>query len=81
VLCAATKTALECAAIRALRPGDGSRMSLLAIPLKDLLLLCAWLVGMFKTEVEWRGNRLLVLEGTRLAPCRGASQWQAQASS
>lgn len=79
--CAATKAALECAALRALRPGRGSRLHLLVLPVKDLLLLGAWLCGMFKTEVEWRGTRLMVLEGTRLSPCPPEPRWQTQASS
>lgn len=81
IACAATKAALECAALRALRPGQGRALHVLVLPLKDLLLLGVWLYGMFKTEVEWRGTRLMVLEGTRLSPCRRQAQWQAQASS
>jgi ceramide glucosyltransferase len=41
---------------------------LFALPLKDLLLGVAWLQGLISRYVDWRGNRLLVAEGTQLIP-------------
>jgi ceramide glucosyltransferase len=80
LLIAVTKAALECLAIRALRPGATLRLQLLALPFKDLLLLCAWVAGLFRNEVQWRGKRLLVLEGTRLAPSAAQGRWAVHAS-
>jgi ceramide glucosyltransferase len=40
---------------------------IVATPAKDLLLAAAWLYGLWTSTVEWRSNRLEVLEGTRLA--------------
>ncbi|AKU91992.1 ceramide glucosyltransferase [Vulgatibacter incomptus] len=51
---------------------DGFRLlGLAAIPLKDVIVAWAWLVGLVRDTVEWRGNRLVVLEGTRLASSEG----------
>lgn len=50
---------------RALRTrGFGLRS--MAAPGADLIVAAAWLCGFFRSEVNWRGNRLAVLEGTRL---------------
>ncbi len=71
VVCA-TKAALDGAAARALRPG-GFRVAQLAfVPLKDLLFGTAWLYGLVRRDVEWRGTRLRVTRGTRIeAPRTG----------
>ncbi len=45
--------------------------ALAAIPLKDLLVAGAWLGGLLRDTVDWRGNRLLVLAGSRLATLDG----------
>lgn len=63
----ACKMALEGAAGRALRPGGFSLLQLAAVPLKDLVLAWPWARALWESEVEWRGNRLRVLEGTRVA--------------
>jgi len=63
----AAKTALEGAAGRALRPGGFALSQLALVPLKDLLLAWAWGRAFWQSEVEWRGNRLRVMEGTRVA--------------
>ena len=55
----------ECSA-RALR-GRGFGAGALLAPLADLIVACAWLAGLVRSEITWRGNRLIVLEGTRLA--------------
>ena len=41
--------------------------ALYASPLKDLILAVAWAHGLYGRSVTWRGNRLRVLPGTRLA--------------
>jgi ceramide glucosyltransferase len=68
---AGIRAALDGRAAAALRP-PGFRVSQLAwTPVKDLLLGAAWMEGFFRRTVEWRGTRLRVLEGTRLAPPPG----------
>ena len=47
---------------------------LLAVPLKDLLVAWTWLCGLLRDTVEWRGNRLVVLAGTRLVPPGGTHE-------
>ena len=42
------------------------------------MVAAAWFCGFFRSEVNWRGNRLAVLEGTRLERIREASFAQAQ---
>jgi len=65
---AGARALLDGAAGAALRP-DGFRLDqLLRVPVKDLLLGLAWIEGFFRKTVTWRGNRLRVLPGTRLAP-------------
>jgi ceramide glucosyltransferase len=39
-----------------------------AVLLKDLLLFVTWMNGLFSRSVEWRGNKLRVLPGSRLVP-------------
>lgn len=64
-VCAA-KIALDGAAGRALRPG-GYRLSQLAlVPAKDLLVALPWARALFRSSVRWRGNRIRVLDGTRI---------------
>lgn len=63
---------LDLSTLRCLRPReDGWGLAVMA-PLKDLLMLLAWGIGLVQSQVVWRGNRLRVLEGTRLEPCRPA---------
>ena len=64
----AAKMALDAAAGRALRPGGFRWRQLAAVPAKDLVFGYAWAYGLVHSEVEWRGTRLRVLPGTRLAP-------------
>ncbi len=64
----AARALLDGAAGAALRPGGFRPAQLLLVPLKDLLLGAAWVEGFFRRTVDWRGNRLRVLPGTRLAP-------------
>lgn len=54
-------------AARRLRPNGFRLWQLLAVPLKDLLIGAAWVYGLVRSDVTWRGNRLRVLAGTRVA--------------
>jgi ceramide glucosyltransferase len=63
---ALARATLHEAAGRALR-GRGFSLWCLLAPAGDLLVAAAWAAGFFRSEVCWRGNRLAVLEGTRLA--------------
>ncbi len=65
---AGVRALLDGAAGAALRPGGFRPGQLLRVPVKDLLLGLAWMEGFFRRTVNWRGNRLRVLPGTRLAP-------------
>jgi ceramide glucosyltransferase len=65
---AAARTALDAAAGRVLRPPGFRRRDLWAVPVKDLVLALGWVEGFFGKTVEWRGRRLRVLPGSRLAP-------------
>jgi ceramide glucosyltransferase len=64
-VCAA-KAALDGAAARALRPGGFRVTQLAVVPLKDVVFGAAWLYGLVRRDVEWRGTRLLVTRGTRI---------------
>ncbi len=70
---AGSRALLDGAAGSALRPGGFLPGQLLRVPVKDLLLGAAWVEGFFRRTVDWRGTRLRVLPGTRLAP-PGASR-------
>jgi ceramide glucosyltransferase len=60
------KACLDGAAARALRgSGFGARVLYLS-PLKDALFTLGFLRAFFENTVEWRGNRLRVLRGSRL---------------
>jgi ceramide glucosyltransferase len=65
-VCAA-KALADALAARRLRPGGFRLAQLAAVPLKDLLLGAAWTYGLVRRDVIWRGNRLRVLAGTRVA--------------
>jgi len=71
-LACAAKIGIDGASALALRPGGFPLRRLLLIPAKDLLFGAALLQGFLTDEVEWRGTRLRVLRGTRLAPAREA---------
>ncbi len=70
LLAGALKLAYDGTALRLLRGGRVPWRTVLASPAKDALLGCAWATGLWRREVDWRGNRLRVLPGTRLAPPR-----------
>lgn len=68
VAVAGARALLDGAAGSALRPGGFNPAQLMLVPVKDLLLGMAWIEGFFRRSVDWRGTRLRVLPGTRLAP-------------
>lgn len=47
---------------------DGRYLTLLLLPLKDLMAPFIWLVAAFRTRVSWRGQHLRVGAGTKLVP-------------
>jgi ceramide glucosyltransferase len=65
---AGARALLDGAAGSALRAGGFRPVQLLRVPVKDLLLGAAWAEGFFRRTVDWRGTRLRVLPGSRLAP-------------
>jgi ceramide glucosyltransferase len=58
--------------------GRGFAAFSLFSPLSDLLVACAWAAGMVRSEIQWRGNRLAVREGTRLEPIGARASWLAR---
>jgi ceramide glucosyltransferase len=64
IACTLAKAVYDDAALRALRGGRPSLRALMVSPFKDLLLATTWLHGLVRSTVEWRGNRLRVMEGT-----------------
>ncbi|WP_224249461.1 ceramide glucosyltransferase [Hyalangium gracile] len=65
---AMTKAAIDVTVFRMLRPEPVSWRTVPAVLIKDALLFVAWCNGLFSRTVDWRGTRLRVLPGTRLAP-------------
>jgi ceramide glucosyltransferase len=65
--CCAAKMAIDGACGTALRPGGFRLRDLALVPAKDLIFGMAWGYGFVRNEVNWRGNRLRVLPGTRIA--------------
>lgn len=65
--CVVFKIAVDAATVRMLR-GSGMRLrDLVLVPAKDLLIFGAWAQAFFSSRVNWRGKRMTVLAGTRLA--------------
>jgi ceramide glucosyltransferase len=73
-LVCALKLAYDGAALKLLRGGRVPWRTVLASPAKDALLACAWASGLWRREIDWRGNPLRVLPGTRLAAPREFAQ-------
>jgi len=63
----AARSALDAAAVTALRPGRVRLAHLAVSPLKDLVFGAAWAYGLARRKVVWRGNRIVVGPGTRIA--------------
>lgn len=65
----AAKLIHDVSVFRALRPGQPTpAMTVPAVLLKDMLLFVAWVNGLFARSVDWRGNKLRVMAGSRLVP-------------
>ena len=62
----ALKISYDLAALKLFRREKVQLRAIGASVVKDLLLGAAWLHGLVRSEVEWRGSRLRVLPGTRL---------------
>jgi ceramide glucosyltransferase len=62
------KVALDALSAQAIRPEPFRLTQLAMVPLKDLLLGWAWAYGLVRRDVAWRGTRLTVQRGTRIAP-------------
>lgn len=60
------KIVLDGAAARLLRPGGFRLRQLAVVPVKDLAFGAAWALGLVRSEVDWRGNRIVVGPGTRI---------------
>nr|MDP9121810.1 hypothetical protein [Acidobacteriota bacterium] len=67
VLGVALKVAADALLARRLRGRALPVRSLLAIPLKDLLIAGVWLIGAFRRTILWRGNRLRIGHGSVLS--------------
>jgi ceramide glucosyltransferase len=76
----ALKTFADELAARSLRPNGFRLRQLLAVPLKDLLIGAAWAYGLARRDVTWRGSRLRVLAGTRVATPDDAAPDEASAA-
>ncbi|MBI3182091.1 MAG: glycosyltransferase [Myxococcales bacterium] len=62
------KALVDAMAVRAMRGRRLYFKELAALPLRDVLLFVAWVVGLVRETVDWRGNRLRVCTGSRLLP-------------
>lgn len=62
------KCAIDLTATRLFRSEPLSAKVLWANALKDVLIAVAWLNGLFRRTVIWRGNRLRVEHGSKLVP-------------
>ncbi len=76
----ALKALVDERAARRVRPNGFRAAQIAAVPLKDLLFGVAWAYGLVRRDVTWRGNRLRVLAGTRVAPPRDAIADEASAA-
>ena len=69
----AAKAAVDGANGRLLRPGGFRVTQLALVPVKDLVVGAGWLSAFVRREIDWRGNRLAVQPGTRIAPPSAAA--------
>jgi hypothetical protein len=65
-MCAA-RMVLDAACGSAMRPRGFAWTQLALTPVKDLVFAAAWSYGLVSEHVVWRGKRIRVLEGTRIA--------------
>ena len=70
--CCLFKALIDCVAAQGLRGGPFPWRLIPFVPLKDLLASASWGHGLVSSTVNWRGNRLLVLEDTRLELASGS---------
>jgi ceramide glucosyltransferase len=75
VVCGA-KATLDGLSARALRPPGFELRQLALVPVKDLVYGAAFAWGVFRRDVTWRGNRLLVRRGTRVERPREAEGYE-----
>ena len=68
LVCCALKAASEGLSASAMLRGNFAWHSVLIVPLKDLMVAASWFCGLVSSRVNWRGNKFLVLKGTRLVP-------------
>jgi len=68
---AALKVAADCVVLSVLARRRLPLARLAWVPLKDLLIFAVWTVAPFVDTVAWRGNRLRIGRGSRLAPLAG----------
>jgi ceramide glucosyltransferase len=71
------KVAVDLATFRALRPEPVAWSVASAVLVKDALLFAAWCNGVLCRTVNWRGTKLRVMPGTRLAPVHAPAAAQA----
>jgi ceramide glucosyltransferase len=64
----AFKVLTDMAIFAMLRPERTPWMTVPAVLVKDALLFVTWVNGLFSRSVDWRGNKLRVLPGSRLVP-------------
>lgn len=64
----ALKIAADAANARALRGERVPLGQLALVPIKDLLVLGMWAVGLVWREIDWRGHRMRIGPGSALAP-------------
>jgi ceramide glucosyltransferase len=67
----ALKVAGDAANARALRGERVPLARLALVPVKDLLVLGMWAVGLVWREIDWRGHRMRIGAGSALAPIEG----------
>jgi ceramide glucosyltransferase len=66
--CCVLKALIDGLAAATMRGGPFPWALIAFVPVKDLLSLAPWAYGLLASTVNWRGNRLLVLEDTKLEP-------------
>jgi ceramide glucosyltransferase len=62
------RMAVDGASVRRLRSNRMAVRHLLLGPVKDLLILCAWVAGACRRTIVWRGTRLAIGRGSALRP-------------
>lgn len=71
------KTALDLS-LRSWTDAGSGILPYLLVPVKDLLIGCAWFVPVLSDTIVWRGNRYLIGRDSRLAPVpeTGVGSWR-----